>query len=153
MIIHFIRFKLSKFYCWPCIAIYVANTRTTNSTTVHMADDDVEKVQWDQSFFKLILESVLHCIFTRYFFFNISKVKAILCPIGKRCCYLSKWGSYWNKDSSDITTSFACKGHLISEVIFHGFLCFKRPNIFLQISVLVSEMGQINKIKTHNHTN
>ena len=49
LIINFIIFELSKLYCWPCIAIYVANTRTTNSTTVHMADDDVEKVQWGKA--------------------------------------------------------------------------------------------------------
>ena len=67
LIIYFIRFKLSKLYCWPCIAIYVANTRTTNSTTVHMADDDVEKAQWGQRLLVFVSESLLHC--TRYFDF------------------------------------------------------------------------------------
>ena len=47
----------------------------------------------------------------------------------------------------------ACEGQLISEAIFHGFPYSKKPTIFLHISALVSKMGQIKEIKTHNHTN
>ena len=54
-------------------AIYVANTRTTNSTTVHMADDDVEKVQWGQSLFEIqIRMNLYYTLFSRDVFILFS---------------------------------------------------------------------------------